>query len=215
MMYNKVARAGVQAPRAWNLRRRSRVSLSERLCTVDGCEGKHDARGFCLKHYVQFRRAGTLDVRQIHNDDLARFLSHVKKTDKCWLWLACTDRKGYGQFRAKGKMAKAHRFSYELFKGKIPKGLFCLHSCDVPSCVNPAHLWLGSDADNVRDMILKGRGRAARGSAQGSAKLTEKQVLEIRHLLAKGLSTPELGRQFGVDRNTIWLIGQRKTWRHV
>ena len=81
------------------------------------------------------------------------FWAKVQKTGACWLWIAGKDYGGYGSFQHK----RAHRLSYEMHVGPIPKGMFVCHSCDVPACINPAHLFLGTARDNVRDMIAKGR----------------------------------------------------------
>ncbi len=96
-----------------------------------------------------------------------RFWSFVKKTKACWLWTgsAC---KGYGQFREhigpkKNKMRKAHRFSWTLHKGPVPKGMKVMHKCDVGICVRPKHLFLGTLSDNMQDMLRKGRGPDYRG----------------------------------------------------
>jgi len=89
-----------------------------------------------------------------------KFINNVfkNKKNKCWEWKGYLDKDGYGQFYPKtGNPKRAHRFSYELFIGKIPQGMFVCHKCDNPSCVNPKHLWVGSSADNVRDMVNKKR----------------------------------------------------------
>lgn len=91
--------------------------------------------------------------------DLERFnTSHIPVTESgCWLWLKSTDAKGYGIFTIKQKNVRAHRFSYQVYKGAIPEGLAVCHACDVPSCVNPDHLWVGTALDNNRDIHKKGR----------------------------------------------------------
>jgi hypothetical protein len=89
--------------------------------------------------------------------DIQRFLIKVDKTDSCWIWTANKDKNGYGRFKFERYPHPAHRFSYKLFKGEIPKGMLICHSCDNPSCVNPEHLWLGSCSDNTRDMVSKNR----------------------------------------------------------
>ena len=89
-----------------------------------------------------------------------RFWNKVDRCgpDECWEWLADKELKGYGRFKVAGRVIKAHRFAWELENGEVPKDLCVLHKCDVPSCVNPAHLFLGTRGDNNRDCIRKGRG---------------------------------------------------------
>jgi len=88
---------------------------------------------------------------------MKRFWDKVEKTDGCWLWTASKSEDGYGYFRFDGGMRKAHRMSWLFTNGEIPEGMFVCHSCDNPSCVNPEHLWLGTNQDNQDDMNEKGR----------------------------------------------------------
>lgn len=133
----------------------------------------------------------------------------------CWLWTGATASHGYGELHyGDGKRPKAHRVSYELFRGEIPKGMFVCHTCDVRRCVNPAHLFLGTQADNMADMVAKGR--QSRGAAHGKSKLNEEKILEIRSLWASGLmSGIALSRMYGVSKGAISFIVNRKSWRHV
>ena len=87
-----------------------------------------------------------------------RLWTKVLKTKTCWEWTATKNPDGYGLIKLEGRMESAHRLVYRLKNGPIPKGLYVLHRCDVPRCVNPKHLFLGTQADNVRDMFRKGRG---------------------------------------------------------
>ena len=129
----------------------------------------------------------------------------------CWLWTASLDRQSYGYFFS-NKTEKAHRVSYKLYKGPIPEGLSVCHKCDVPSCVNPDHLWLGTHKDNERDKIAKGRAVYARGESHTRAKLTEDAVIDIRK---KEMSQREYARKYGVSRTSIGWVQRRQSWNHV
>lgn len=143
----------------------------------------------------------------------------------CWLWNSCLDVWGYGSFCIrnfrghKSYTMKAHRMSYEIHKGIIPKGLMCCHKCDTPSCVNPEHLFLGTNQDNMDDMVRKGRREIRVGESARNVKLTEKQVLEIRRTYRKGeegeFSQWGLARKYGVGRTAIESIIKNKSWKHI
>ncbi len=132
----------------------------------------------------------------------------------CHLWIAGRSRVGYGMFRVRGEQTRAHRFAWTLRNGPIPDGLCVLHRCDRPECVNPAHLFLGTQADNMADMAAKGRARGARGESNSRAKLSRTEVLEIRGLLGVG-SSRAVAKRYGVDQKTVLDIKNGKTWRHL
>ncbi len=145
-----------------------------------------------------------------------RFWENVQKTNGCWIWTSGTVAYGYGNLCINGKMQRTHRYSWELHNGPIPDGLFVLHKCDNPLCVNPAHLFLGTHQDNMDDKMSKGRHVSLRGSSHGNAKLDESDVIEIRRrYTSTGITQAELGREYGVDRTTISLIVRRKKWAHL
>ena len=121
----------------------------------------------------------------------------------------------YGLFCWKGKTVRAHRAAWELYVGPIPSGTCVLHKCDIPQCVNPDHLFLGSQLDNIKDRNVKGRAKAAKGEKHHLAKLTDEIVLKIRAAKNSGLSLSYIGRQYGVNKTTIGRVLSRKTWRHV
>jgi hypothetical protein len=119
-------------------------------------------------------------------------------------------------------MAKAHRISWELTHGPIPEGegfhgICVLHVCDVRSCVNPAHLFLGTNADNSADKIRKGRARwvAPKGSENGKALLTEADILDIRRQRKAGVRGKDLASRYGVAQQTICSIVKGRNWKHV
>ena len=107
----------------------------------------------------------------------------------------------------------AHRVAWEFTYGDIPPNRYVCHRCDVPTCVNPSHLFIGTHADNTADMVTKNR--QAKGVRQGHSKLTEGKVREIRACWLVMASQPELARQFGVRQSTISGIVLRKSWKHV
>jgi hypothetical protein len=125
-----------------------------------------------------------------------RFWTYVDKSGDHWLWTGGTTPFGYGNFGNEG----AHRYAWKLTNGPIPEGLFVLHTCDIPQCVYPGHLWLGTPADNMRDKMSKGRGNYE--SRRGTV-LTADDVEVIR---ASPESGAELGRRYGVTRQAIWRV---------
>lgn len=125
----------------------------------------------------------------------------------CWLWLGSVDKDGYGILE---RCTKAHRRSYEIYKGKFPRQLLVCHTCDIPCCVNPAHLFLGTRQDNQSDMARKKR--STLGVRNPRAKLTEANINEIRELLKRGRYHYEIARMFGVTRAAITAINTGINW---
>jgi hypothetical protein len=145
----------------------------------------------------------------------AAFWSKVVKTDTCWLWTGRKNKKGYGTIKVDGRSWTTHRLSYYLETGVNP-ALYVLHHCDVRNCVNPAHLYAGTQTDNMRDMLSRGRGNKARGERVNTAKLTAEQVVAIRAAhAAGGISYVELGRQYGMSDVNISSLVRRLSWKHV
>ena len=157
-----------------------------------------------------------------------RFWEKVQKTDSCWLWTGSKRNKGYGAFvfvrNGEVVQGRAHRYSYELLNGEIPDGLFVLHHCDVPACVNPDHLFLGTNKDNVDDMVKKGRhvaggtyqkGNYEKGENHHAAKITARTVLEIRKDRESGMSFSRLSKKYNLSAGYIFRIVKRTAWSHV
>jgi len=172
-----------------------------------------------------------------------RFWAKVDKSggpDVCWPWLgAKMTRTGYGQMEVDGRPVLTHRLAYELSTGVIPEGLWVLHSCDNRPCCNPAHLFLGTHTDNMRDCAAKGRNggkthpermargdkngarvhieRMTRGEAQHLARLTEADVRAIRTMysMSPRPSYRTIANVFGVNPATIGSVIKRRTWVHV
>jgi len=145
--------------------------------------------------------------------DIKRFESKYipDPNSGCWLWLAAVSTKGYGKFHYKDKWVSAHRFSYELHKKKIDNGNMVMHSCDIPSCVNPNHLSEGTNQDNMDDAKMKGRFK--KGSEKPQSKLSEENIPYIRNQKGKRTCT-DLANEFGVDHSRIVNIWNNKEWRH-
>lgn len=145
------------------------------------------------------------------------FLSRLKLTESgCLEWRGArdTERGGYGHLRVRGRTFKAHRWAWFLAHGAHAIGMV-LHRCDNPPCCNPDHLFVGTAADNARDMAAKGRSEPHRGEANGNALLTVGDVVEIRARYAAGVSQRALAREFGVSRGAVENVVRRKNWAHV
>lgn len=151
----------------------------------------------------------------IERTTLERFEEKVEfiPFSTCHWWLGYLDRDGYGEFRIDKKNKSAHRFAYDLYKKEIPKGMCVCHKCDNPSCVNPDHLFLGTQKENIADKVSKGR--QAFGANQGSAKLDDDKVSEIKRMISSGENQTATAKVFGVSQATIWRIINRQTWKHV
>lgn len=145
---------------------------------------------------------------------------HMPHLGKCWVWLGSKDGNGYGQIGGRGKLStiRTHVASCILHFGGVPKGKCACHKCDNPECVRPSHLWIGTQGDNVRDMIAKGRynkGESRRGEENPSSKLTEHQVRQIRTLSSEGMLRKHVAKIFGVTPENVSYIVLRKGWKHV
>lgn len=148
-----------------------------------------------------------------------RFWDKVDKSSYCWKWIAAKNSKGYGLFKLDGRVNTpnlAHRVAWTLVNGEIPKGSCCLHKCDNPECVNPDHLFLGTQSDNMKDMVAKGRQNKAKGSSASNSTLIEDDVVKIKKLLLYGkLDHASIASMFGVSISNISTINTGRTWRHV
>lgn len=180
------------------------------------------------------------------SSDPGRFWAMVDQSggsDACWPWTGKTYPNGYGAVERRVNGARyatlAHRAAWMLAYGAVPAGAFVCHSCDVRACCNPDHLWVGTHADNMRDMAAKGRanhrsredgGRWAcgaehgsrtcpdrwpRGEAVGTSRLTVADVLAIREMHTRGVPRREIAVRFGIHRCHVSAITARRAWRHV
>ncbi len=220
-----------------------RTHPSTRACSVPGCDRPHFGHGLCSLHYRRVRSTGTTDPPI---DRITLFWSRIQKADgdACWPWQGHTGATDHCRFGSGKGRVGAHRYAYELTYGPIPAGMCVCHRCDNPPCCNPAHLFLGTKADNNHD--TKAKGRAARGDNHGThlhpesvprgaqhhtvlhperrprgkanklAKLTDAAVMTLRQMYARHEATQtELARLFGVRQTTISRIVLRQSWTHV
>lgn len=194
-------------------------------CRIKDCSGEAWSSGMCSRHYGRLRRTGTVEGGPKARDSFEnRLLRQINCLDaeKCWPWMAKSRTSGYGVIALGGRHEKkilAHRAMWEMVNGPIPDGAgyhgtIVMHTCDNRLCCNPAHLRLGTQRDNVRDMDTKGRRRtsAHKGERHHNARFTEAEIIEIR---TSPLGNANLGRQYGVARQVIGNIRQRKSWRHL
>ena len=130
-----------------------------------------------------------------------------------WMWKGTKDTHGYGQMVVNGVTILAHRLSYQIHNGEIPVGMHVLHSCDIPCCMNPEHLHLGTNYDNVKERVERGRSGACHGELHGRAKLNRRQVEEIRIKYAKGVTQTQLGKMYGISQSSIGKIVNFLHWK--
>ena len=155
---------------------------------------------------------------------LVRFWSKVdiRGPDECWEWQAARTNNGYGRFRLSRPriVVRAHVFSYVITKGDTNSLCVC-HFCDNPACCNPKHLWLGTHIDNMRDCVIKKRNVSGftnvkpKGELHPRANLTEKDVYDIRELIAKGYNNKEIALLYPVTHSMVSCIKHGKAWTHI
>jgi hypothetical protein len=133
----------------------------------------------------------------------------------CHVFTGSKDDCGYGRINKDGKLVRLHRAVWERDHGEIAQGIVVCHTCDNRACINPAHLFVGTQADNIRDMDSKGRRRSLIGSAHGGAKLTEEQIPVIRSLLANGKTCAAIADMYGVSEGMIRHIYHGRAWTHI
>lgn len=149
-------------------------------------------------------------------DMMEKLIARVKvDANGCFIWQGYKDSRGYGFTRLGNdrKTKSAHRFSYQTFRGEIPAGLCVCHRCDNPSCINPAHFFLGTHKDNSQDAAKKNR--MTHGVKVNTAKLNEQQVAEITRRYAAGERTMKLVEEFGVSKHAIRRVLNKGNWRQV
>lgn len=177
----------------------------EKIVTSDHLTSSHTKSCGCLKSPLE---------NEVHEKLRAKIKKYTKINKKtgCWEWQRYLS-KGYGMMIYKGRATGMHRISWIVFKNENPGELFVLHKCDNRKCINPDHLFLGTQKDNIKDMYNKGRNKC--NATYGNTKLTEEQVLEIRKIDKKLHTCIEIGKKYGVNATAINKIQRRKTWKHI
>ena len=185
-------------------------------CSFPACERPYFDEGHCRIHLRHLRKGKPLrPLKPVHGPRLERFWLYVDKRgpDECWEWKGGLDEE-YGAFRWNGNR-RAHRVMWELTHGEKADGCVC-HTCDNPPCVNPAHLWVGTRGDNMRDMAAKGRHWQPKGERHPRAKLTEADVLTIRaEAPSCSAEYRDTGRRFGVSGWCVSSVIKRRSWTHI
>lgn len=140
-----------------------------------------------------------------------KFWEKVDKSGDCWNWLGHIDKCGYGKFWN----YLAHRFSWVDSFGEIPDGMYVCHKCDNPRCVNPDHLFLGTQKDNMDDMVKKGRHKYVKGEESHKSKLNKNDIYVIRSLVSQGYTHLEISKKFRVSISAIAHIVHGRSWSWV
>lgn len=191
------------------------------MCKVDGCiSNLRGGLGYCGKHYQRFKKYGDPNKGiKLQGSLEERFWRFVNKSDEnsCWNWVG-QKINGYGRISLGAKSLASdgsHRVSWKMHnKQDIPKGMFVMHSCDNPSCVNPKHLSLGTPKDNSQDMIAKGRKKIVIPIGEQNGKSIINPEI-VRFIRSSDLSHAELARQLNISNGCVRSVRSKRTWKHI
>lgn len=192
---------------------KKRKSISDLPCSVAGCSGKRFGKGFCVKHYARWVRHGDPNhVSVVVGDVKARLIASVNKSaEGCHVWQGFS-KNGYGVTSLNGRLEQAHRASWKVFIGDIPLGMQVNHKCHNRLCINPEHLYVGTQVENMADMDRAGRRNAAIGERNGNAKLNPELVLAIRN---DTRVHSDIAAEYGVSRTLVSAVKRKVIWGHI
>lgn len=195
-----------------------------KICSIENCIRRMYARTWCRLHYDRWLEHGDpLTLKQIRGDDEKRFWSYVDKDGPtmplmdtpCWEWRGSLSQAGgYGHVRIAGHTQQAHRYAFFLEHGHYTVN-HTLHHCDNRACVRASHLYDGTNLDNSRDMIARNRQRHPSGEDHVSSKLTNEQVLDIRHLFANGEDVNTIAAIHKTTSGNVYMVGTGRSWKHL
>jgi hypothetical protein len=181
------------------------------------------------RNYSESKPCGPLTLTAVQDHNFWRKIAIPNDSEECWTWVAGKNGRGYGIFGI-GKTTLAHRIMWRVTYGGIGAGICVCHSCDNPACVNPDHLWLGTNLDNTVDKVSKGRAKAPsgrrhythrkphlirRGTQRRGAKLDDDKVRRIRGMMGPDENPRAAAELFGVSTTLIRHVFQRRIWTHV
>ena len=181
------------------------------------CEIERGNAKFCSKS-CSMKKKILDNPYHLHDSPEQRFLKNIKistKENGCWIWTGSIGSRGYGKISINNKTLLVHRYSYEYYKGKIPKDKIIMHICDQRECVNPKHLRAGTSQDNCLDMHEKGRSNTPRGSKHCFSKLNETDIKIIKKRLENGEMQKNIAKDYNVSQSNISHINRKLNWKHI